>query len=387
LAAQDALRSIKVGDVMRKEFESIRLDEPLSKAIGKLEDGWDVLVVLDERGEYAGVLTEKMILRTLADPSTTKVRSVYRRAPSVSPDEGVLRAAMLMVENDLRYLPVISDGAIAGVVGDEAILAVAVKTPFGNLKVSELMIPNPVSVGVDDSVARALAIMRREGISRLPVLRGDRVVGVLSLRDIVEKVLRPRAGIGEGERRPPSRRVGDLMSGDVVSVSPDDEVRKAVELMMKRDVASVIVAEGGALRGLLTRSGVLRELVRIEAEAPRMVVQFSVKDPEEFENIEFDREKLNSMIDGFLRKYGKFLGSSYVTVYIRRGKGRKRGRRLTHCRIQVSGPKGMFTGVGEGWGLNQAVRYAMDAVSRQIERAKEGKEADRAIVEEILEML
>ncbi|MGC8556012.1 MAG: CBS domain-containing protein [Conexivisphaera sp.] len=383
----ESLKSIKVGDLVRKDVGTIRLDEPLSKALSRLsEDG--VLLVVDEGGKYQGVLTERMAIRTLLDPATTKVRSVYRKAPKVSPDDDVLKAARLMMENDLRYLPVASGDSIVGVVGDEAVLEAAVGTRFGNLRVSQLMTSDPVAVREDDTVARALSVMRREGISRLPVLRGDRVVGVLTIRDVLEKVLGPRAGVEQGREGPLSRRVSDIMSRDVASVLPDDEVRRAVRIMLDRDIASVVVTDdAGRLRGMLTRSDVLKELARVGEEAPQVVVQFSVKDPEEFENVEVDRDKLRDMMNGFLRKYESFLGPAHMTVYLKRHRERRRGRRLTHCRIQVNGPRGVFVGVGEGWGTSQAVRSALDSVARQVERAKEGRAVDRALVEEILEML
>ena len=274
------------------------------------------------------------------------------------------------------------------VVGCDGIREEAARPAFGGVSVSDVMTPDPATVSEDDTVAKALSTMRKEGVSRLPVLRGDRVVGMLTIRDVIEKVLRPRAGIPEGGPGPLRRRVADVMSRDVASVKPEDKLRRAVELMMSRDVASVVVTdEGGRLKGILTRSDVLRSILRAAQAGPQVLVQFSVKDPEEFENLEFDREKLNAMVEGFVRKYGKFLGPAHITIYLKRHKERKRGRRLTHCRVRIDGPNGAFVGVGEGWGLNQAVKEALDNAARQVERAKEGKEVDRALVEEVLELL
>ncbi len=378
-----SLESLRAADVMRSDFGTINVDEPLSKALGRLEDE-GVLVVLGGDGSYLGLLTERDAIRTLADPATTKVRSVYRRAPKLSPEDDVLRAARLMLENDTRYLPVVSDGRVVGVVDADDVLEVASRSKFGETKVSEVMTQDPVTISEDETVARALALMRKEGVSRLPVLRGDRVVGMLTIRDVLEKVVRPRAG-GQGSLR---RRVSEAMSRDLVTVLPGDTVRRAVELMRGRNVASVLVVdEDGRLRGILTRSDLLRELARLRKEEPQVVVQLSVKDPEDFENVEVDREKLNAMIGGFLRKYGGFLGPARATLYIKRHKEKRRGRRLTHCRFIVDSPRGVFVGVGEGWGLVQAARNAIDSAARQVERAKEGKGADRALVEEILEML
>ncbi len=388
MAAHDALRSIRVGDIMIRDFETVRLDETLSRALGRLERGGGAVVVVDESGNYAGILTERMALRTLSDPSTTKVRSLYRKAPRVSPEDDLIRAARLMVENDLSHLPVTSDGALVGVVRDVDVMKAAVGTGFGGTRVSEVMTSDPVWVEDEETAARALALMRREGVFRLPVLHRGRVVGMFTIRDVIEKVLRPRGGIQEGGAGPLDRRVADLMSRDVASVLPDDDLRRAADLMIQRDIASVIVVDGaGRLRGLLTRSDILRRIVHVGEEGAPIIVQFSVKDPEEFDNVELDRDKLRSMIDGFLRKYREFLGPAHAVIYLKRHRERRRGRRLTHCRVQVYSPRGIFTGIGEGWGLNQAVRTALDNAARHVERAKEGTKADRAIIEEILEML
>ena len=133
---------------------------------------------------------------------TTKVISVFA-------NETVLKAAQLMLENRISGLPVVDvTGKLVGVVteGDflrrseigtqrqrskwlqfliePGRLAAEYVRASGN-RVHEVMTPNPLTVGENDSLETVIALMERHRIKRLPVLRDGRMVGIISRADLM----------------------------------------------------------------------------------------------------------------------------------------------------------------------------------------------------------
>lgn len=121
--------------------------------------------------------------------------------------------------------------------------------------VHELMTKNPRTCGPDDDLGKAAIEMWQGDCGMLPVLRGDRVVGVVTDRDIC-------MGLALSGRRPAERQVQEVMSKEVYACTPDDDVGDALEIMGSRRIRRLPVVDGDRLVGvlsmndILTRSGV-----------------------------------------------------------------------------------------------------------------------------------
>ena len=100
----------------------------------------------------------------------------------------------------------------------------------------------------------ALTRMRLRGIRHLVVTDEDRIVGILSTRDI--------------GRRPPARATGaDVMTPRPVTAEPATTVRQAANLMRGRSLGCLPIVERGRLKGIVTVSDLL-ELIGRGAERP-----------------------------------------------------------------------------------------------------------------------
>lgn len=119
------------------------------------------------------------------------------------------------------------------------------------MKVREAMAETVTSASPADMVAGAAQAMREEDAGFLPVLDGDRLVGVLTDRDIVVRVVAERAD-------PSEVSVGDVMSTDVQTVAPDDDLSDAAKLMSDGEVRRLPVVEGGRLVGVLSHGNLVQ---------------------------------------------------------------------------------------------------------------------------------
>ncbi|HEX2031334.1 MAG TPA: CBS domain-containing protein [Actinomycetota bacterium] len=106
------------------------------------------------------------------------------------------------------------------------------------------MTKDPQILPASASLVEAARVMRDEDIGPVIVVENDSVVGIVTDRDIVVR--------GVADDRPPgSTTVGEVASGDLTTVSPDDPVDDAVRLMRERAVRRLPVVEGGKPVGIV----------------------------------------------------------------------------------------------------------------------------------------
>ena len=120
-------------------------------------------------------------------------------------------------------------------------------------KISELMSPNPCTIEADKPVAYAARMMKEEDVGLAPVVEGERLVGTLTDRDIVTRV------VAEG-KDPQSVTVREVASTDLVTVDPQQDLDEALRLMAGYQVRRLpVVEEDGRLVGVVAQADVARE--------------------------------------------------------------------------------------------------------------------------------
>jgi CBS domain-containing protein len=110
------------------------------------------------------------------------------------------------------------------------------------------------SVPEDVLVLEALKLMAKHDIGALPVIQGDRIIGIFSERDYARVV------VNRG-RSSDQVAVGDLMIQDIVSVSPSDTLEMCIALMIDRKIRHLPVLDVDRLVGILTLGDVITQLV------------------------------------------------------------------------------------------------------------------------------
>lgn len=102
-------------------------------------------------------------------------------------------------------------------------------------------------------VAEAAQMMETHNIGIVAVLDGDRLVGVLSERDVVRRVL-------NRGRDPLRTAVGEVMTPDLVVASPDDDYQAAMRAMDQANIRHLPIVEGGRMVSMLS----IRDLMRVD---------------------------------------------------------------------------------------------------------------------------
>ena len=134
--------------------------------------------------------------------------------------------------------------------------------------VREIMMSAPVTLQSDNRLSLADEIMTLGRIRHVPILEGERVVGVLSQGDLFHSAFAKALHLSPNEQREllNSISIAQVMSKHVVSVSAETPIRAAAHLMVEKKVGCLPVVDGEKLVGLITKSDMLRYLAAREDE-------------------------------------------------------------------------------------------------------------------------
>lgn len=118
------------------------------------------------------------------------------------------------------------------------------------MELKDIMTTNVATVQRDTPVEDAARIMKEHNVGSVPVCDGDRVVGIVTDRDVV---LREVADGSTG------KTCGEVMSSNPITGTPDMDVRKAAKIMSDYQVRRLPVVDNGRLMGIVALGDIATE--------------------------------------------------------------------------------------------------------------------------------
>ncbi len=191
--------------------------------------------------------------------------------------------------------------------------------------VSDWMSKKVVVLYSDDYLSDAIALMREHRIKHLPVLKNDRLKGILSDRDIKEfsPSKATSLDIYELHYLLAKTKVSDVMTQKVITTAPDTPVEVAAMMLLDKNIGCLPVLEEGRLVGIITDKDIFRSLVDITGVrhgGNRICVTIEDR-PGSIKEVADIVRKHNFRIQGILTSY-EGVREGYRRVVIRtQGKG------------------------------------------------------------------
>jgi CBS domain-containing protein len=119
--------------------------------------------------------------------------------------------------------------------------------------IRDAMTPDPQTVQSSATIVEVAQLMKSEDVGVIPVVEGGNLLGVVTDRDIVLRV------VAEGND-PQTAKAGDVASSSLVTVDPQQDLDEALRLMAQHQVRRLpVVEEDGRLVGMLAQADVARE--------------------------------------------------------------------------------------------------------------------------------
>lgn len=107
---------------------------------------------------------------------------------TISSSEKVAAADLMMVRNSIGALPVIDDDKLVGIITLDDILLSRFPISVGGLQVGDLMTRNPITITPDTSLDKIIEIMITKQTERLPVIIEDKLAGLVTYGQIIKKI-------------------------------------------------------------------------------------------------------------------------------------------------------------------------------------------------------
>ena len=364
-------------ELVRYDFEVVEADDTVSK-VSHLMDKFDpekanAILVRDGK-EILGVIREKELIRSsvMKNPHEAKVRNFVIKTGILTPDRLTVENIVRRFVEDSTPFVIVREDKKYGLIYINDFLR-TVRDEFRDVRVREVMNKDVITIRDHDTIAKALSVMRNNGIDRLVVVNSkNKVVGMITGKDIIDRVLVPkkraRMGDGKGEKEKTlSIMVESIMSYPVVTAEKNDSVADLIEQMVEHRISSVVITQDDIPEGIVIKKDILEHLLKKKAPM-EYNVQIITRD---FTLDDFDRQKIGDDLDRFVKKFREFLGQTVMFVYIKRHKENFRGLPLIHVRIKLTSDRGTFFASGESWGVEFAVHVTLKKLEREILKEKE----------------
>lgn len=131
--------------------------------------------------------------------------------------------------------------------------------------VEKRMKPHPITVSPKDSFRHAMSLIRQKGIRHLPVVEGNRLVGIVTDRDLRQASPSPATSleIHELHYLLEKVRIHEIMTQKVYTVTPETAIEEAARLMLQHKIGGLPVLKDGALIGIITETDILTAFVEV----------------------------------------------------------------------------------------------------------------------------
>jgi acetoin utilization protein AcuB len=161
---------------------------------------------------------------------------------------------------------------------------------------------DPPVVDMNDSMHRAINLMKEEQVGLLPVMQKGKLVGVLTDRDVKRASASDATSLDIHELiyLLSQIKIGDIMSKNPIVVAPDHTIEETAAIMLKHRISGVPVVDNGKVVGLITQLDLFRALISLSGLEKRGI---------QFAFVLEDRPGSIKEVTDIIRNYGARLVS------------------------------------------------------------------------------
>jgi CBS domain-containing protein/ribosome-associated translation inhibitor RaiA len=344
--------------------------DQVSRVLGYLKDTGRSEAVA-AKGGRVGVISRRDLLG-VDQPRRTKVESIWNQVGTLAPGAAVIDATVILMEKGVRALPVVEDREVVGLVSQiDIIEALTEVSDLRNVAAKEYMQNPVITVEQGVGVAQARRMMLDKKISHIPVMRGGRLVGMVTSDVIVHTFITPASKttrgdvVGEKVTRFPGK-VSGVMDPQPLTVGLDADMLQVVQgLSESGKSACLMVDDERVVHGIITPRELLGLIagLRVEEEIPVYIVGITEED---FFERAVAEDKLRRIVAKNMR-----IHEGIMEVSVRIKKQSTQGERVRYrLNARVMGPNVSFNAENEGWGLTETFDGLCDALDNTLRRAK-----------------
>ncbi len=251
-------------------------EETLSSIMSYFTSSHDAAFVFEPKkgGDiFLGIVNPYYCVIKKSYPANTKARHCMIHPPKVDINTSVEKTAQMMMDSKIHYLPVFESAGgeqkFIGIISARRILSGIADSDRLKITIREFLDKRRplITIFEDDYISKAMALFKQHKISKLIVISEDlKLRGILSYYDLIAFLSVPRERQGfsrEGNKTPILQtKVKNFMKTNVLTLSLTDTLSKAADLILKKQIGSVMVVDQEKLPiGIITTRDLLQAYV------------------------------------------------------------------------------------------------------------------------------
>ena len=261
---------MRVKEITDEKHPFIYQDELATKARATIRDyALRILPVIDENKKLLGIVSRSEVMAISSSISPIRVKGIMTNPKyTATIEEDAFSAVKEMIRQDEWYAPVVNsaqDKIYKGILGLESFIEAIIKTSPEKLSkpTEDVMSKNIVACSPEDEIDNIWRLMQTKSFAGLPVVKKDKLVGIVTQKDLLESgALLPTFESKKGRFRA-STRISSIMETQVIAVKPQTKIIRVAKIMVSKDIGRVpVVDEENRLVGIVDREDVARLLVK-----------------------------------------------------------------------------------------------------------------------------
>jgi CBS domain-containing protein len=260
---------------MSEDLITVDKDQNLSDALKLLrKHNVSRLPVINNK-ELVGIISERDIANKLGSSkyesmpaSRLHISSVMVKDVLTVPQTMQLEdVAKLMLDNGIGSVPVMEDDKMVGIVSKADFVTLATGIAFDKITVREIMSKGVTSVSSGERLVHARRLMLEAHVGRLPVIDEDKLVGMITSKDLMRAFIDFRKKVPEKYQKSQIKEVlvEDIMSNNPIFVSKDISITEVSKIMIETGYNGLPVVEDNEVIGIITQTDILKLIEKLES--------------------------------------------------------------------------------------------------------------------------
>lgn len=339
--------------------------DPLSEALGKMKKYEVQELPVVEKGKLKGLLTFRTLARRRKMPITAQVKSFMISPPKIGPTDRLAIIAEWLINRDFTSLPITHRTNLRGMVSRRDIIGAMKDDPeLRGVSVEAVMNFAPTTINGNMGVKKAMNMMDLTRESYVAIVDdNDRFLGVVSHKDMLSVLTTPptkmHTGDFHGEKTHRDRTVSSLTAMPK-TLTRDDGLKDAIEVMLKEKVPTVYIMDGDKLAGSVNEVDLLEVLLREPTRRGPLIQIAGIEDAKLM-----DAGDLNDAILKGVSRVEKHTEVSAVTVRIRHHHHDSDDDKYT-VNVKLSTRTEFFARESYDWDLKVAINNAFLNIEKAV---------------------
>lgn len=352
---------MKVKELMVRNVVFSEAGDFVSSALAKMKSHGINQIVVKDKDSVSGIIELKSIVTKDIDISKTKIGTLCRRVTFLRPEDDIIDAAKSIISNNARALPVMEGGRITGIISETDIIEKAGDFMDADSEIGQIK-SKPVYASRSDNIGKIRHMMADNSVSRIPIVDGGKVVGVVSMLDLI-KASEAKGGFDARARTrdkgfKEKTRMEEIKAETVMSsgavVRRDEKIKNVIDLLQNNE--QVIIEDKGV--SVVTP----KDIMELFLTKPMKQVYVQVTGmPDDLE--------LQGEIDSMTTKFVQRLGKSFRDIqglFVHVEMHHKQGNKSKYSiRTRFITEDGIFVSHSSGWNPVDVVQDAFKNLEKE----------------------